>query len=111
MSNRASGYEARVEESDRDPSFEEALTMLETLVARLEEGGLPLAEAVEHYEQGMGLAAYCGGLLDGAELRVRQIDAATVAGDAPDEGYDPDAADGAYDLDQEINRLLFEEER
>lgn len=111
MSNCASGYAARVQEPDREPSFEEALTMLETLVARLEGGGLPLAEAVEHYEQGMHLAAYCGGLLDGAELRIRQIDAATVAGETLDEGYDPEAPDGAYDLDQEISRLLFDEER
>ena len=80
-------------------SFEEALTQLEELVAHLEEGRLPLANAVEHYERGMALASYCSDLLDSAELRVRQIDTAAES----EEG-------AAYDLDGEIDRLLFDEE-
>ena len=87
---------------EQELSFEGALTQLEELVARLEEGRLPLAEAVEHYERGMGLASYCGDLLDSAELRVRQIDTA-AEGEAGEEG------DG-YDLDGEIDRLLFDGE-
>ena len=90
----------------QDLSFEEALTLLEALVTRLEEGQLPLAEAVEHYERGMGLAAYCSDLLDSAELRVREIDAGADAPlDAP-----PAAGNGRFDLDEEIDRLLFDEE-
>jgi exodeoxyribonuclease VII small subunit len=85
----------------QDVSFEDALAQLETLVARLEEGQLPLAEAVENYERGMGLAAYCTDLLDSAELRIRQVDTATA---------DESARDGAYDLQEQINLLLFEEE-
>jgi hypothetical protein len=49
----------------------------------------------------MGLAAYCTDLLDSAELRIRQVDTATV---------DESAPDGAYDLQEQINLLLFEEE-
>ncbi|HET8626767.1 MAG TPA: exodeoxyribonuclease VII small subunit [Thermomicrobiales bacterium] len=85
----------------QDLSFEEALAQLEELVARLEEGRLPLADAVEHYERGMALAAYCGDLLDSAELRIRQVEAA----DAPAE-----ANGDEYDLNEEIGRLLFDEE-
>lgn len=85
----------------QDLSFEEALDQLEELVARLEEGRLPLADAVEHYERGMALASYCGDLLDSAELRIRQVEAA-------DERADEDA--GEYNLNEEIGRLLFDEE-
>lgn len=88
---------------DQDLSFEEALAQLEALVARLEEGGLPLAAAVAGYERGMGLAAYCNDLLDSAELRVRQVDAAAAAAEAGDTG-----ANG-YDLHEEIDRLLFDD--
>ncbi|HEX5503576.1 MAG TPA: exodeoxyribonuclease VII small subunit [Thermomicrobiales bacterium] len=85
----------------QDLSFEEALEQLEELVARLEEGRLPLADAVEHYERGMALASYCGDLLDSAELRIRQVEAAD----------ERTATDGdEYDLNEEIGRLLFDEE-
>lgn len=83
----------------QDLSFEEALNQLEELVAQLEAGRLPLAEAVDYYEQGMALASYCGDLLDNAELRIRQLDHAE-ADDTGDE----------YDLEAEINHLLFDPE-
>ena len=85
---------------NQELSFEDALAQLEDLVASLEEGRLPLAEAVAHYERGMALAAYCSDLLDSAELRVRQIDTTEAA--------QPDGA--AYNLNEEIDRLLFDEE-
>lgn len=116
MANRSAEPGAQAREQDADLSFEEALARLEGLVSRLEEGGLPLAEAVEHYERGMGLAAYCGGLLDTAELRIREIDAATLAGDGPagvygpDEPFDAGNNGATYDMDREITRLLFDEE-
>ena len=116
MANRAVEDDLAMREGEAGPGFEDALAQLEGLVARLEAGGLPLAEAVAHYERGMGLAAYCGNLLDQAELRVRQIDAATLAGaadDGPfeaDAAYDPEDGGAAYDMDREITRLLFDEE-
>lgn len=85
---------------DQELSFEAALDQLEALVGALEEGNLPLADMVERYERAMALAAYCGDLLDHAELRVRQVDvAATEAGEADE-----------YDLETEITQLLFEEQ-
>lgn len=83
----------------QDLSFEDALEQLETLVAKMEAGNLSLADAVASYERGMGLAAYCGDLLDSAELRIREIDTATDA---------ESASEGSYDLEAEIDLLLFE---
>jgi exodeoxyribonuclease VII small subunit len=91
-------------------SFEEALTLLEAVVARLEEGQLPLGEAVESYERGMGLAAYCSDLLDSAELRVRQIDDAANDQPGSEDAGDAAATEDEYDMTEEINRLLFADE-
>jgi exodeoxyribonuclease VII small subunit len=60
-------------EQKRELSFEEAFAKLESVVQRLEEGELPLQEALELYEQGMELAQHCQTLLDQAELRVIQL--------------------------------------
>ena len=57
----------------REPSFEEAYHQLEGILRKLEAGGLPLAESVSLYEEGMRLAKLCGRQLDAAELRITQI--------------------------------------
>ena len=46
--------------------FEEALQKLEAIVAKMEEGNLPLEEALEAFEEGVKLAKYCTGKLDDA---------------------------------------------
>jgi exodeoxyribonuclease VII small subunit len=56
-----------------DLTFEQAYAELEDIVARLESGDLTLDESVALYARGQALARHCGVLLDGAELRVRQI--------------------------------------
>jgi exodeoxyribonuclease VII small subunit len=62
--------------------FDKALDELKLVVARLEEGGLPLEESIALYERGAALHAHCGRLLDSAELRVqRLVDGA--GGEAP----------------------------
>lgn len=86
----------------QDLSFEEALAQLELLVAQMEEGGLSLSDAVDGYERGMGLAAYCTDLLDSAELRIREIDTAPGSATTTDEDFD---------LEAEISLLLIEEEK
>jgi exodeoxyribonuclease VII small subunit len=61
--------------------FDKALDELKTVVARLEEGGLPLEESIALYERGAALHEHCGRLLDAAELRVqRLIDGAAGTG-------------------------------
>jgi exodeoxyribonuclease VII small subunit len=54
-------------------SFEDAFQELEIVVQQLEEGDLPLEEAIALYERGMALAGRCGQALDAAELRVQQV--------------------------------------
>ena len=56
--------------SDDDRPFEEAMTELETLVRRLEDGALPLEESLAAFERGMALARVLGGRLDDVSQRV-----------------------------------------
>ena len=61
--------------SDTTPvdTYEQLYTQLQEVVARLEQGELPLDETLRLYEQGVRLAASCQRLLDGAELRVQAL--------------------------------------
>jgi exodeoxyribonuclease VII small subunit len=54
-------------------SFDQALEELRDVVARLEQGGLPLEESITLYERGAALHEHCGRLLDSAELRVQRL--------------------------------------
>ena len=54
-------------------SYEQALTELEEIVAILEAEERPLDTALALFERGQALARYCAGLLDQAELKVKQI--------------------------------------
>lgn len=54
-------------------SFEEALLELEQTVAQLESGNLTLEASLALFERGQHLAAYCGRLLDQAQLRVEML--------------------------------------
>ncbi len=54
-------------------SFEESLNHLETLVRQLEEGRLPLEEALTAFEKGSELKKNCEEKLKNASLRVRKI--------------------------------------
>ena len=56
-------------------SFEAAYSELETIIAGLEAGDLPLEETMALYERGRLLSRRCQDLLDAAELRIQQIDA------------------------------------
>jgi exodeoxyribonuclease VII small subunit len=53
--------------------FDKALAELQTVVARLESGGLPLEESITLYERGVALHEHCAKLLGGAELRVQRL--------------------------------------
>ena len=67
----------RVPDDIASLTFDKALEELRDVVARLEEGGLPLEDSIALYERGAALHEHCGGLLDSAELRVqRLVDAA-----------------------------------
>ena len=54
-------------------SFEESFRRLQEAIERLEEGGLPLDEAMGLFERSMALAASCQRALDQAELRLTRL--------------------------------------
>ncbi|MSQ62065.1 MAG: exodeoxyribonuclease VII small subunit [Dehalococcoidia bacterium] len=53
--------------------FEDVYARLEEAVRRLEDGGLPLDDAIAAYEEGMALARHCRDLLENAELRIARV--------------------------------------
>ncbi len=61
-------------------SFEQAMTELEALVKRLEEGRLPLEEAISTFERGTLLKKHCEQKLLAAKMRVEQITGITENG-------------------------------
>jgi exodeoxyribonuclease VII small subunit len=56
-----------------DLTYEEAFAELETIVNALEGEQNPLEEAMSLFERGQALVERCGELLDGAELKVREL--------------------------------------
>lgn len=54
----------------KNKTFEEALQELEGIVNRLEQGDLPLEEALKFFEEGVKLSRYCHTKLDEAQKRV-----------------------------------------
>ena len=56
-----------------DATFEEALSALEVIVKKLESGELPLEQALELFENGLGLARRCQEQLTSVERRVEVL--------------------------------------
>ncbi|NOK63018.1 MAG: exodeoxyribonuclease VII small subunit [Chloroflexi bacterium AL-W] len=54
-------------------SYEALYQRMQEIVAQLEAGELPLAEAMALYEEGIYVAAACQRILDEAELRVQEL--------------------------------------
>ena len=53
------------------PDFEAALAELEEIVARLEQGELPLEESLRQFERGVVLTRICQKALGDAERKIR----------------------------------------
>ncbi len=66
--------------------FERAIEELESIIKRLEDGKVPLAESVEIYERGEALKRRCEELLKAAEARVEKI---TTGADGKAKGSEP----------------------
>jgi exodeoxyribonuclease VII small subunit len=54
-------------------TFEEAMNKLEQIVERLEEGDVPLEEAITFYKEGMELSKLCHDKLKSVEEQLTQI--------------------------------------
>jgi exodeoxyribonuclease VII small subunit len=55
-------------------TFETALAELETIVASMEAGQLPLAESLAAYKRGAELLQYCQGALKDAQQQVQVLE-------------------------------------
>jgi len=51
-------------------NFEKAMSQLEALVEDMEQGDLPLEDALKHFEKGIALASDCQHALNKAEQKV-----------------------------------------
>ncbi|MGA1198181.1 MAG: exodeoxyribonuclease VII small subunit [Candidatus Latescibacterota bacterium] len=56
-----------------EPSFEDALEKLELAVDKLEEGNLPLSDALLAFEEGLKASNICRALLEDARQRVEVL--------------------------------------
>lgn len=58
---------------EKSPGFDDILTELSAVVERLEQGDLPLEEALERFERGVTLARQGEHILGQAEKRVERL--------------------------------------
>lgn len=66
-----------------DLSYEAAREELGEVVAKLESGRAPLADALALWERGEALAAHCQRILDGARAKVEAVRRQSPGGDRP----------------------------
>ena len=71
-------------DSPTDLTFEKALEELETLVARMEDGKLPLEESLAAYQRGAQLIKYCESKLADAQARIAILDGETLRDFTPE---------------------------
>lgn len=56
-----------------EPTFEDALQQLESIVETMENGEVPLAELIDKYESGTNLLRFCQKQLDAAGERIEVL--------------------------------------
>lgn len=61
--------------SKLEPTFEDAMKRLETIVQAIEQGKIGLEESIKQYEEGMALIRRCRGVLSDAELKIQHLQA------------------------------------
>lgn len=59
------------DENSQQFNFEQALAELKLLVEKMEQGGLPLQDSLQYFEQGIGLIRHCQQQLASAEQKVK----------------------------------------
>ena len=63
----------QADDPEAEISFESGLERLEAIVDRLEQGELPLEEALAAFEEGVSLTRRCAGQLEVAERRIEEL--------------------------------------
>lgn len=103
MARRKSSPE---EEDSTQPTFEEALTGLETIVEEMEHDHLALEDLVAHYEKGSALLGRCESILQSARDRIELITLRNQNEISLDAGIKPaDAAGLPDDSDDDANDI------
>ena len=76
------------ETAESPPSFEAALSELESLVGRMESGELPLKQSLAAYKRGAELLAYCQAALKDAQQQVQVLEKGVLQPFSPDDETD-----------------------
>lgn len=58
---------------DKEKTFDEAMKELETIVQKLEQGDVPLEEALDQFQEGIKLSRYCKSIVEDAEKTVTKM--------------------------------------
>jgi len=64
---------AATKESEKGPSFEQAIQRLEKIVADMESAELPLEDILKKYEEGSRLVRFCSQKLEEAEKKIELL--------------------------------------
>jgi exodeoxyribonuclease VII small subunit len=64
---------AKKKETNVPPTFEDSLRRLESIVEKLEEGDVPLDDAMKLYEDGIAVSRLCAERLAKAELTLKRL--------------------------------------
>jgi len=72
-------------ENPESLTFEKALQELEALVARMEDGKLPLEESLAAYQRGAELIKFCEGKLTDAQARIQVLEGGELRDFTPPE--------------------------
>lgn len=102
-------------ETSGQPSFEDALSELESVVEAMEEEQLPLEDLVSHYEKGSTLLKHCESVLKSARDRLELITLRNQTENALDSGATtphaaatpPEATELPDDTDDDDDIRLF----
>ncbi|MBQ1351931.1 MAG: exodeoxyribonuclease VII small subunit [Oscillospiraceae bacterium] len=59
--------------NQKKPTFEQSMSRLEEIIAALEKGETPLADALTLFEEGAGLLRHCSETLEQAEQTIARL--------------------------------------
>lgn len=60
-------------EQDKQPTYEEAVALVESITTSIEQGKIGLEESIVQYERAMKLIQHCRSILANAEARIQQL--------------------------------------
>lgn len=81
-----------VKSKSKQPSFEQSLAELESIVTKLEGGQLGLAESLEEYESGVKHLKSCYGQLSAAERRIELVSKVDADGKPQTDAFDDESS-------------------